>query len=67
FRLYFILKCQAQINLNRVSGTSLNTIAWKTVEEELNNMQNFHVLKQKELKNQWDYMKKLFFMYLCLL
>ncbi|KAF6141436.1 hypothetical protein GIB67_021252 [Kingdonia uniflora] len=30
----------------------------EAVEEELNNMQNFHVLKQKELKNQWVYMKK---------
>ncbi|KAF6158671.1 hypothetical protein GIB67_040185 [Kingdonia uniflora] len=52
FRLHFILKCQAQIDLNIVSGTSLNTIAWKAVEEELNNIQDFHVLKQKELKNQ---------------
>ncbi|KAF6144158.1 hypothetical protein GIB67_004831 [Kingdonia uniflora] len=58
FRLHFILKCQTQIDLNRVSGTSLNTIAWKVVKEELNSMQDFHVLKQKELKNQWDYMKK---------
>ncbi|KAF6164954.1 hypothetical protein GIB67_007385 [Kingdonia uniflora] len=43
FRLHFILKCQAQIDLNRVS----DTIACKAVEEELNNMQNFHVLKQR--------------------
>ncbi|KAF6134678.1 hypothetical protein GIB67_002079 [Kingdonia uniflora] len=32
--------------------------AWKTVEEELNNIQDKHVLKHKELKNKWDYMKK---------
>ncbi|KAF6154388.1 hypothetical protein GIB67_008797 [Kingdonia uniflora] len=50
FRLHFILKCQTQIDLNRVSGTSMNTITLKTVEEELNSMQNFHVLKQKEVK-----------------
>ncbi|KAF6157864.1 hypothetical protein GIB67_023265, partial [Kingdonia uniflora] len=54
----FIMKCQAQIDLHRLSGTSLNTLGWKTVEDELNNMQSFHVLKHKELKNQWDYLKK---------
>ncbi|KAF6151214.1 hypothetical protein GIB67_037422 [Kingdonia uniflora] len=58
FILDFIMKCQAQIDLHRLPGTSLNTLAWKTVEDELNNMQNFHVLKHKELKNQWDYLKK---------
>ncbi|KAF6139142.1 hypothetical protein GIB67_009985 [Kingdonia uniflora] len=58
FRLDFIMKCQAQIELHRVSGTSLNALAWKTVKDELNNMQDFHVLQHKELKNQWDYLKK---------
>ncbi|KAF6156443.1 hypothetical protein GIB67_001486 [Kingdonia uniflora] len=28
------------------------------VEDKLNNIQNFHLLKHKKLKNQWDYLKK---------
>ncbi|KAF6152028.1 hypothetical protein GIB67_010602 [Kingdonia uniflora] len=52
------MKCQAQIDLHRVSGTFLNALAWKTVKDELNNMQDFHVLQHKELKNQWDYLKR---------
>ncbi|KAF6156974.1 hypothetical protein GIB67_039735 [Kingdonia uniflora] len=58
FRLDFIIKCQAQIDLHRLSGTSLNALAWKTVKDELNNIQEFHVLQHKELKNQWDYLKR---------
>ncbi|KAF6158026.1 hypothetical protein GIB67_014820 [Kingdonia uniflora] len=58
FRLDFIMKCQTQIDLHRVSGTSLNALAWKTVKDELNSMQDFHVLQHKELKNQWDYLKR---------
>ncbi|KAF6157207.1 hypothetical protein GIB67_041668 [Kingdonia uniflora] len=30
FRLDFIIKCQTQIDLHRLSGTSLNILAWKT-------------------------------------
>ncbi|KAF6159998.1 hypothetical protein GIB67_033082 [Kingdonia uniflora] len=40
FILHFILKCQTQIELNRVSGTSLNTLAWKAVKEELNSLEH---------------------------
>ncbi|KAF6137289.1 hypothetical protein GIB67_036326 [Kingdonia uniflora] len=58
FRLDFIIKCQAQIDLHRLSGTSLNALGWKTVKDELNNIQDFHVLQHKELKNQWDYLKR---------
>ncbi|KAF6146838.1 hypothetical protein GIB67_018491, partial [Kingdonia uniflora] len=52
------MKCQAQIDLHRLYGRSLNTLAWKMVEDELNSMQNFYVFKYKELKNQWYYLKK---------
>ncbi|KAF6159471.1 hypothetical protein GIB67_032242 [Kingdonia uniflora] len=58
FRLDFIIKCQIQIDLHRLSGTSLNALGWKTVKDELNNIQDFHVLQHKELKNQWDYLKR---------
>ncbi|KAF6145798.1 hypothetical protein GIB67_016247 [Kingdonia uniflora] len=58
FRLKFIMKCQVQIDLHKVSGTSLNVLSWKTVKDELNNMQNCHVLQHWELKNQWDYLKR---------
>ncbi|KAF6141861.1 hypothetical protein GIB67_003232 [Kingdonia uniflora] len=34
FRLDFIIKCQAQIDLHRLSGTSLNALAWKTLNYE---------------------------------
>ncbi|KAF6153278.1 hypothetical protein GIB67_003468 [Kingdonia uniflora] len=58
FRLDFIIKCQAQIDLHRLSGTSLNALGWKTVKDELNNIQDFHILQHKELKNQWDYLNR---------
>ncbi|KAF6145882.1 hypothetical protein GIB67_028877 [Kingdonia uniflora] len=58
FRLDFIIKCQTQIDLHRLSGTSLNALGWKTVKDELNNIQDFHVLQHKELKNQWNYLKR---------
>ncbi|KAF6144051.1 hypothetical protein GIB67_001847, partial [Kingdonia uniflora] len=48
----------AQINLHRLSGTSLSALAWKTVKNDLNNIQDFHALQHKELKNQWDYLKR---------
>ncbi|KAF6145794.1 hypothetical protein GIB67_016243 [Kingdonia uniflora] len=34
FRLKFIMKCQVQIDLHKVSRTSLNVLAWKTVNYE---------------------------------
>ncbi|KAF6148990.1 hypothetical protein GIB67_008203 [Kingdonia uniflora] len=40
FKLDFIIKCQAQIDLHRLSGTSPNALAWKTAMANLRGLIN---------------------------
>ncbi|KAF6158664.1 hypothetical protein GIB67_040178, partial [Kingdonia uniflora] len=56
-KIAFIEKCQKQINKKRLQGNSLSPAAWKEVMDEMN-AEFYQAFTQKELKNQWDYLRK---------
>ncbi|KAF6136036.1 hypothetical protein GIB67_006928 [Kingdonia uniflora] len=56
-KIAFIEKCEKQINKKRLQGNSLSPAAWKEVMDEMN-AKFYQAFTQKELNNQWDYLRK---------
>ncbi|KAF6159837.1 hypothetical protein GIB67_032921 [Kingdonia uniflora] len=56
-KMAFIEKCIREVKSDNNLGTSLKPISWKRIENEIN--EEFHQrYKQKDLKNQFDYLRK---------
>ncbi|KAM7508389.1 hypothetical protein LguiA_018842 [Lonicera macranthoides] len=55
----FIELCLREVNREGYCGTSLKNVSWNRIIEDMKNKYNKD-FDQKQLKNQWDYLKRLY-------